>query len=245
MSPAHDALPITLDEVIDFVGRIHPDAGPLFQLQDAVVVGERLEALGDDLVGHFVSEARDDGATWSAIGETMGVSKQAAQKRFVVSLSDRDDGLLSRFTPRARHMLSVARDEAERMGAEEVATTHLVLGLMNDPEGLAMRALVEMGVTADGLRAAIETAAPAPSPDPPSRPPFAAESRTVLRVAVEEAIRLGHNYIGTEHLLLAILAAPHTDGARVLTAAGATRRKAMSRIKRQLERIVAERTRTS
>jgi hypothetical protein len=243
MAPPDDSLPITLDEVIDFVGRIHPDADPLLQLQDAVVVGERLEALGDDLVGHYVHQARDDGATWNAIGESMGVSKQAAQKRFVVSLGDRDDGLLTRFTPRARHMLGIAREEAERMGAEQVGTNHLVLGLVNDPEGLGMRALVEMGVTEDAVRAAIEAVAPAPSPDAPSRPPFSAASRTVLQVAVQEALNLGHNYIGTEHLLLGILAAPDTDGAKALVALGVTRRKALTRLKRMLERIVAERTR--
>jgi hypothetical protein len=243
MAPVDDALPITLDEVISFVGRIHPDADPLLQLQDAVVVGDRLETLGDDLVGHYVHQARDDGATWSAIGESMGVSKQAAQKRFVVSLSDRDDGLLTRFTPRARHMLSVARDEAERMGALEVGTTHLVLGLVNDPEGLAMRALAEMGVSAEAVRTAVEAAAPPPAPEPPSRPPFAAESRTVLQVAVEEALRMQHNYVGTEHLLLAILAAPDTDGARVLAAEGVTRRKARPRLTRMLEQMAAERLR--
>ncbi len=63
-------------------------------------MGERLEELGDDVVGHFVHQARTDGETWSAIGESMGVTKQAAQKRFVVAVADRDDGLLSRFTPR-------------------------------------------------------------------------------------------------------------------------------------------------
>ena len=100
-------------------------------------------------------QARSDGATWSAIGESMGVSKQAAQKRFVVAVADRDDGLLSRFTPCARHVLSAARVDAQRGGAPEVETVHLVLALVEDPDGLAARALAEMGAGAEQVRAAV------------------------------------------------------------------------------------------
>jgi hypothetical protein len=248
MPPPPDPLPITLDEVIGFVDRIHPDADPLLQLQDAVVVGERLEELGDDLVGHYVHQARSDGATWSAIGESMGVSKQAAQKRFVVNVGDAGDRLLSRFTPRARWVLGFAREEAHRRGAAEVGTAHLVLGLVQDPEGLATRVLFDMGVTKDAVRAAVDAALP-PRPDnadasPPRRVPFAPESRRVLEVALEEALHLRHNYIGTEHLLLAVVADPDTVGAQVLVGLGVTRRKCRSRVTRMLEQIVAERTRS-
>ncbi len=245
--------PVSLEEAIAFVGRLHPDADSLFQLQDAVVVAERLEELSDDLVGHFVHQARDEGATWSAIGESMGVSKQAAQKRFVITVGNQQEGLLSRFTPRARSVLKVARDEAQRMRDAEVGTLHLVLGLVSEPDGLAMQVLVEMGVTAEGVRAAVADAvaarvapvAPvAPVAKPPQHVPFAAESRAVLQGAVEEALRLGHNYVGTEHLLLAVLAGRGTDGARVLAGLGVTRRKCSLRLKRAIERIVAERARS-
>jgi Clp amino terminal domain, pathogenicity island component len=239
---APDPLPVTLDEVITFVGRLHPDADALLQLQDAVIVGERLEELGDDVVGHFVHQARGDGATWSAIGESMGVSKQAAQKRFVLNVGARDDGLLSRFTPRARRVLGSARVEAQRMGAAEVGTAHLLLGLVDESDGLAMRALTDLGVSAESVRVAVAAAAASPLADPPVRPLFAAKSRTVLQVAVEEALHLHHNYVGTEHLLLALLADPDADGTRVLAAMGVTRRKCLSRVKRMLEQIVAERT---
>ena len=243
MPPASDSLPVTLDEVVDFVGRIHPDADALTQLEDAVVLGERLEELGDDVVGHFVHQARSDGATWSAIGESMGVSKQAAQKRFVVAVADREDGLLSRFTPRARHVLSAARVDAQRGGAAEVETVHLVLALVEDPDGLAARALKDMGAGAEEVRAAVaEVVAARPERPARSQVRFAAESRAVLQGAVEEALQLQHNYIGTEHLLLAIVAQPDTDGARVLAGLGVTRRKCLTRVKGMLQQIVAERT---
>ncbi len=241
--PQSDAeAPITLDEAVGFVGRLHPDAEPLLQLQDAVVVAQRLEGISDDLVGHFVHQARDDGATWSAIGESMGVSKQAAQKRFVVAPGNQE-GLLSRFTPRARGVLQVARDDAQRRGDTEVRTTHLVLGLVSEPDGLAMQTLAEMGLTADQIVAQVEEVLPAAGAEPTSRTNFAPEARTVLQVAVEEALQLGHNYVGTEHLLLAILAGADTDGARVLAGLGVTRRKCLTRLKQAFERIVAERVR--
>jgi hypothetical protein len=236
-------LPVTLDEVIEFVGRLHPDADPLLQLQDAVVVGERLESLGDDLVGHYVHEARAGGATWSAIGDSMGVTKQAAQQRFVVALGDRDDGLLSRFTPRARHALASARDEARRLGSSEVGTAHLVLGLSSEPEGLAMVVMSEMGATADRIREAVGAGAPDVAARGGKRVPFAAEARTALQAAVEEALHLGHNYIGTEHLLLAVLDMRDSEGAVVLAELGVTKRKATTRLKRALAEIVAARTR--
>jgi hypothetical protein len=239
--PPADA-PVSLDEAIAFVRRLHPDADPLLQLEDAVVVGERLEEISDDLVGHFVHQARDEGATWSTIGESMGVTKQAAQKRFVVSADNRSGGLLSRFTIRARRALDVARDEAQRMGSAEVLTTHVLLGLVSDPDGLSMKVLAEMGVTAESVSAAVEQAKPAPVAKPPARVPFAPESRTVLQVAVEEAVNLGHNYIGTEHLLLAVVAGRTTGGAKILADLGVTRRKCLTRLKRAIAQIVAERT---
>jgi hypothetical protein len=238
-------LPVTLDEVISFVGRLRPDGDPLLQLQDAVVIGERLEELGDDVVGHYVHRAREDGATWAAIGESMGVTKQAAQKRFVVAVDDRNDGLLTRFTPRARRVLSVARDEAKQRGANEAGSAHLVLGLAHEPQSLALQVLQEMGVTPERLRQAVDEVAPAAgAPVKSSHLAFAGESRTVLQVAVEEALALGHNYVGTEHLLLAVLAGGDTAGARALTGLGVTRRKCLTRLKRAFERIVAERTRS-
>jgi hypothetical protein len=242
-----DGLPVSLDEVINFVGRLHPDADPLLQLQDAVVVGGRLATLGDDLVGHYVHQARSVGATWSAIGESMGVTKQAAQQRFVASVGDHEEGLLGRFTPRGRQVLVRGRDEAKRRGASEVETVDLVVGLAGEPDGLAMVVVSEMGVTADQIRDAAAALAPAASSASSAsktarHTPFAPESRTVLQVAVEEALRLGHNYVGTEHLLLGILAAPETGGAKVLLGLGVTRRKSLTRLERVFERIVAERT---
>jgi hypothetical protein len=74
--------PVPLDTMIGYVEALRPDDGPLENLTDAVVVGNRLDEQANALVGHFVEQARRSGASWSEIGAHMGISKQAAQKRF-------------------------------------------------------------------------------------------------------------------------------------------------------------------
>ena len=75
--------PVSLDNLISYVQALHPDGTPLERLSDAVTVAARLDEQSDALIGHFVDQARRSGASWSQIGESMGVTKQAAQKRFV------------------------------------------------------------------------------------------------------------------------------------------------------------------
>ena len=84
-----DKFPVPLDNLITYVKALHPDGGPLDNVGDAMVVATQLDEQSDALIGHFVDQARRSGASWSQIGASMGVSKQAAQKRFV----SRDGGL--------------------------------------------------------------------------------------------------------------------------------------------------------
>lgn len=79
--PIRIAHPVRLDELIDAIKTTHPDV--LDQLADAVLAAEHLGEVADHLIGHFVDQARRSGASWTDIGKSMGVSKQAAQKRFV------------------------------------------------------------------------------------------------------------------------------------------------------------------
>ena len=75
--------PVPLDNLIAYVKALHPDGGPLDNVSDAVLVSDRLDEQSDALIGYFVDQARRFGASWSQIGASMGVSKQAVQKRFV------------------------------------------------------------------------------------------------------------------------------------------------------------------
>ena len=100
--PVHINYPVRLDELIDAIKRVHPDV--LDQLADAVLAAEHLGEVADHLIGHFGDQARPSGASWTEIGKSMGVTKQAAQKRFVPraeTVLDPEQGF-GRFTPRAR-----------------------------------------------------------------------------------------------------------------------------------------------
>src|ERR1700735_1956774 len=93
-----------LDDLIEAITNVHSDA--LDQLSDAVLVADHLGEVADHLIGHFVDQARRSGASWTDIGRSMGVTKQAAQKRFVLRAATTTldpNGGFERFTPRARH----------------------------------------------------------------------------------------------------------------------------------------------
>ena len=203
--------PVRLDDLIDAIKKVHTDV--LEQLSDAVLAADHLGELADHLIGHFVDQARRSGASWTDIGKSMGVSKQAAQKRFVpkaeATTLETDQGF-ARFTPRARALLVTAQNEAHEGGNAEITPAHLLSGLAADESSLASRLLAGQGVGA----AAIREAAPFPprADDVPVLVSFSGPARKVLELTFREALRLGHNYIGTEHVLLATFEAEDDDG---------------------------------
>ncbi len=231
-------MPLTVDELIRFVLGLHPEGDELIHLSDAMLVAERLGDLGDHLIGHFVDQARHSGASWSAIGRSMGVTKQAAQKRFVAGPGDAP---FSRFTPRARRAIAIAQEEARALQSPQVGSEHLVLGLLSEPEGLAAKAVAALGAAPGQLRSRITSAAVPAATPVPDRVPFGARSKKVLEVALREALRLGHNYIGTEHLLLGVLADADSAGAKALIEAGVTREGATDWLVAALAEITASR----
>jgi hypothetical protein len=206
---------IRLDDLIETIKKVHPDA--LDQLSSAVLAADHLGEVADHLIGHFVDQARRSGASWTEIGRSMGVTKQAAQKRFVPKdpgePSDLDPSQgFSRFTPRARNVVVTAQNEARAASNAEIGTGHLVLGLLAEPEGLAARAIVDRGLTLDAVRAAAAATLPPPAAELPALVPFDARAKKALELTFREALRLGHNYVGTEHILLALLEQEGEDG---------------------------------
>src|ERR1700687_1391741 len=156
--------PVSLDTLITFVKVQHPAGSPLDNLSDAVMVSAQLDERSDQLIGHFVDQARRSGASWSQIGASMGVSKQAAQQRFVPRgpvKMETGFGDFSRFTQRARDVLAAAAGlarAADRAGVAARAglgSAPLAAALMPQPEGLAARAMTGLGVTGAGLRSAL------------------------------------------------------------------------------------------
>jgi len=198
----------------------------LEQLSSAVLAGDHLGEVADHLIGHFVDQARRSGASWTEIGRAMGVTKQAAQKRFVPrdpgEPSDLDPSQgFSRFTPRARNVVVSAQNEARSAGNAEIRPEHLVLGLLAEPEGLAVRAIVARGVALDAVRTAAAAIVPPAVEQPPDLVPFDGRAKKALELTFREALRLGHNYIGTEHILLALLELE--DGSGPLSGLGLTK----------------------
>src|SRR4051794_5197312 len=225
-----DSTPLTpavrLDDLIDSIKNVHAD--PLQQLTDAVLVADNLGEVADALIGHFVDQARRQGASWTEIGSSMGVTKQAAQKRFVqrpaeAAALDPNAGF-SRFTPRARNVVVAAQEEARAHGQDRITVGHLVLGLLAEPEALAARAIGAQGVALERVRE-VATATLGPAADAvPDLVPFDDRTRAILEDTFREALCLGHNYIGTEHILLALLDAE--DGTGVLAGLGVDRARA-------------------
>jgi len=205
------AHPVRLDDLINAIKTVHDE--PLEQLTDAMLAAEALGDVADHLIGHFVDQARRSGASWTDIGKCMGVTKQAAQKRFVPKAGeplDPEQGF-ARFTPRARSAVVHAQNAARDARHAEISPDHLLLGMLTDPQALSTALLSAQGVTADAVRTAV---ALTPDPNGPELHlvPFNGPAKKVLELTFREALRLGHNYIGTEHLLLALLEAEDADG---------------------------------
>ena len=232
--------PVRLDDLIEAIKKVHPDA--LEQLTDAVIAADHLGDVADHLIGHFVDQARRSGASWSEIGRSMGVSKQAAQKRFVPKGSAEPLDLdprqgFSRFTPRARNVVVAAQNEARAAGNDEIGPAHLVLGLLAEPHGLGARAVSAQGVSPETVRQAATASLPPAADQVPELIPYDAQARKALELTFRQALRLGHNYIGTEHILLALLELD--AGAGVLAGLGIDKAAAETEITTALAAIHA------
>jgi ATP-dependent Clp protease ATP-binding subunit ClpA len=198
------AYPLRLDDLINAIKQAHTDV--LDQLTDAVLAAEHLGEVADHLIGHFVDQARRSGASWTDIGKSMGVTKQAAQKRFVpraeITALDPDQGF-ERFTPRARNAVVAAQNAAHEARNSKITPEHLLLGVLSDPTALATALLSAQQVDAGAVRSAVTL--PPAAEEAPEVIPISGPARKALELTFREALRLGHNYIGTEHMLLALL----------------------------------------
>jgi ATP-dependent Clp protease ATP-binding subunit ClpA len=205
--------PVRLDDLIEVIKDVHDE--PLDQLTDAVLAAEALGDVADHLIGHFVDQARRSGASWTEIGRCMGVTKQAAQKRFVPRTPTDTAGLdpsagFSRFTERARNVIVEAQNKAHAAGNPAILPVHLILGLFADPTGLAARLLADQGVDVAAAGDAITL--PPGVAGVPALIPFDSRAKKALELTFRQALRLGHNYVGTEHILLALYEEEDADG---------------------------------
>jgi hypothetical protein len=227
------------DELVAVVEARIPGGTPLERLTAAVSLADELNGLGDELMDHFVATAREAGCSWSEIGGKLGVSKQAAQKRFVAP--PRGAGPFERFSPRARRVLDAAQQEALQLRHGYLGTEHLLLGLLAVSDGPAAEILHRLEVSAEAVRGGVERIIGAGSDS--VVPPLALSRRTkkVLELSRREARALGHSHIGTEHLLLALVREGEGVAAQILTELGASAARVRQEVRDQLDVSVPDR----
>ena len=150
-------------------------------------------------------------------------------------------GRLSRFTLRARNVIVHARTVAEQRGSNQVRNEHIVLGLLSEPDGLAAKAIVALGVSPDEVRRAMEAAIGSSRKRPRGRVGFSSASKKTLELALRAALNMMHNYIGTEHLLLGVLDNEGENAAKLLRELGVSREAAADWLIAELAAIQAAR----
>ena len=129
--------------------------------------------------------------------------------------------MFERFTERARRVMVLAQEEARLLNHNFIGTEHLLLGLIHEGEGVAAKALEQLGISLEAVREKVEETMGAPSTAAGGSPPFTPRAKKVLELSLREALQLGHNYIGTEHILLGLVREGEGVAARVLVDLGA------------------------
>ncbi|MDX6628744.1 MAG: ATP-dependent Clp protease ATP-binding subunit ClpC [Gaiellales bacterium] len=124
--------------------------------------------------------------------------------------------MFERFTERARQVVVFAQDEARALQHASIGTEHILLGLLREEAGLAARALASFGLTVEAVRAQVVIVVGRGEEPAPSAMPFTPVAKRVLELALREALSLGHNYIGTEHILLGLVREDEGAATRVL-----------------------------
>ncbi|MGK5529515.1 Clp protease N-terminal domain-containing protein [Streptomyces sp. URMC 129] len=193
--------PVRLDDLITTITKSNTDV--LDQLTEAVAMADRIGDVADHLMGHFVDRARHSGASWTDIGRSMGVTKQAARKRFVGNQAAPRPAF-DKLTKPAHNAIVAAMNEAKQAGSAEIVPAHLALGLLGT-EGTAVAALRAQGVDLGQAREVAVAALPARSDANPVMIPYDARAKKALELTFRAALRLDDEGVGTGHVLLGLL----------------------------------------
>uniref|UniRef100_A0AAU2VET0 ATP-dependent Clp protease ATP-binding subunit n=1 Tax=Streptomyces sp. NBC_00003 TaxID=2903608 RepID=A0AAU2VET0_9ACTN len=211
MSP----LDISLAELIARLDEELPEANELARISEARLRAQTLSDLGDQLIDHYVSKAKQTGASWTEIGDAIGVSKQAAQQRHVSPFE--------RYTNLNRHSIVLAQEAARTHKHDFIGTEHILLGLLGEPRGLAYEVLIAKAGSEQRVRDAIAEAMP-PAGEKALRGhiAFRPESKEAIEQARRAAADLGHDWVGTEHTLLGLIRTEESPASRILRDLGFT-----------------------
>jgi ATP-dependent Clp protease ATP-binding subunit ClpC len=142
--------------------------------------------------------------------------------------------MFERFTDRARRVVVLAQEEARLLNHNYIGTEHILLGLIHEGEGVAAKALESLGISLEAVRAQVEEIIGQGQSAPTGHIPFTPRAKKVLELSLREALQLGHNYIGTEHILLGLIREGDGGAARVLAGRGADLATVRQEVARQL-----------
>jgi len=142
--------------------------------------------------------------------------------------------MFERFTDRARRVVVLAQEEARLLGHNHIGTEHILLGLIQEGEGVAARALRAMDISLEATRTQVVEIVGHGDEQPASHIPFTPRAKKVLELSLREALQLGHNYIGTEHILLGLIREGEGVAAQVLEPQGAS----LERVRQQVVELL-------
>ena len=163
----------------------------------------------------------DRGAAWVKEAVMRGhAARPLAERIKKATMRRQPRGMFQRFTDRARRVVVLAEEEARLLRHNAVGPEHLLLGLLHEGEGVAARALESLGVTREAVRKQVEQIIGRGQQAPGGHALFAPRAKKVLELSLREAMALGHNYVGTEHILLAMSREGDGVAAQVLTGLG-------------------------
>ncbi|MFC1433951.1 Clp protease N-terminal domain-containing protein [Streptacidiphilus sp. N1-3] len=212
MSP----LDISLADLIARLNEELPEADELARISEARLRAQTLSDLGDQLLDHYVSKAKQGGASWSEIGDAIGVTRQAAQQRHTPTPFDR-------YTNLNRHSIVLAQEAARTHKHDSIGTEHLLLGLLGEPRGLAYEVLMAKAGSEQRVRDTIEAAMPpAGKKAPRGHIAFRPEGKEAIEQALRASAELGHDWVGTEHALLGLIRTEGSPAAQILRDLGFT-----------------------
>jgi hypothetical protein len=143
--------------------------------------------------------------------------------------------MFERFTDRARRVVVLAQDEARHLDHNYIGTEHILLGLIHEREGVAARALTALDISLEAVRGEVTEIVEVGAEHPGGHIPFTPRAKKVLELSLREALALGHNYIGTEHILLGLIREGEGVAAQVLVKLGAN----LDRVRQQVIQILA------
>jgi ATP-dependent Clp protease ATP-binding subunit ClpC len=144
--------------------------------------------------------------------------------------------MFERFTDRARRVVVCAQEEARALDHNYIGTEHILLGLVRESGGVAVKALESLGISLETVRQRVEEIIGRGQHTPSGHIPFTPRAKKVMELSLRESRQLGHNYIGTEHILLGLISEGEGVAAQVLTSLGAEH----DRVKEQATQLLAE-----